>query len=119
MLLERDPITDPERVHDRDNDRTSELTATLPDRLEAERQAHAEARRLLAAALERILALETPREAPVEPSESPETPSEPVPNTEYTLGSEDARTAPGRAPPVLVATIRQEVRPAKWRLREW
>jgi hypothetical protein len=59
------------------------LTSELRDRLhyvegqlEAERQAHAEARRLLAAALERIPALEPP--------ESPETPSEPVPGTETT-----------------------------------
>jgi hypothetical protein len=52
------------------------LTSELRDRLryvegqlEAERQAHAEARRLLAAALERIPAIEAPQEA----SESPET----------------------------------------------
>src|SRR5215204_3869213 len=46
-----------------------ETIATLRDQLEAERQAHAEARRLLMAALERIPALE----APPEPRESPET----------------------------------------------
>ena len=58
------------------------LTSELRDRLryvegqlEAERQAHAEARRLLAAALERIPPqLQAPSEAPG----SPETPSEPV-----------------------------------------
>ena len=44
MLLKRDPTPDSERVHDR----ASELTATLRDRLEAERQAHAEARRIIA-----------------------------------------------------------------------
>jgi hypothetical protein len=62
------------------------LTSELRDRLryvegqlEAERQAHAEARRLLAAALERIPAIEAPQEA----SEAPETvqePSEPRPD---------------------------------------
>ena len=49
---------------------------TLREQLEAERQAHAEARRLLAAALERI----PPQlEAPQEPSESPETAESPGP----------------------------------------
>ena len=45
-------------------DRTAELIATLREQLQAERQAHAEARRLLAAALERIPAIEAPLEAP-------------------------------------------------------
>jgi flagellar motility protein MotE (MotC chaperone) len=44
-------------------DRTDELIATLREQLQAERQAHAEARRLLAAALERIPAIEAPQEA--------------------------------------------------------
>jgi hypothetical protein len=43
-------------------DRTAELIATLREQLQAERQAHAEARRLLAAALERIPAIEAPQE---------------------------------------------------------
>jgi len=47
-----------------------ETIAVLREQLEAERQAHAEARRLLMAALERI----PPQiEAPQEPPESPET----------------------------------------------
>jgi hypothetical protein len=46
---------------------------TLREQLQAARNAHAEARRLLAAALERIPALES--------SHDPETPSEPVPRT--------------------------------------
>jgi hypothetical protein len=50
-------------------DRTAELIATLREQLQAERQAHAEARRLLAAALERIPAIE----APQEPTEAAET----------------------------------------------
>ncbi len=41
-------------------DRTAELIATLREQLAAERQAHAEARRLLMAALERIPAIEAP-----------------------------------------------------------
>ena len=51
-------------------DRTAELIATLREQLQAERQAHAEARRLLMAALERI----PPQlEAPPDERESPET----------------------------------------------
>ena len=69
ILLERDPTTDPSRTHDRDNDRTDELIRTLREQLEAERQAHAEARRIIAGLVERIPALE----APSEPRESPET----------------------------------------------
>ena len=73
VLLEHDPTTDPRRSHDRGYDRTSELIATLREQLEAERQAHAEARRLLMAALERI----PPQlEAPSEVRESPETAEE-------------------------------------------
>jgi hypothetical protein len=56
-------------------DRTDELIATLREQLQAERQAHAEARRLLAAALERIPAIEAPaddRESPQTVEEEPE-----------------------------------------------
>jgi flagellar motility protein MotE (MotC chaperone) len=61
--------------HDQDQgttvpeDRTAELIATLREQLQAERQAHAEARRIIAGLVERIPALEAPQEA----SESPET----------------------------------------------
>ena len=73
VLLNIDPTADPERPHDRTHDRTSELIATLREQLEAERQAHAEARRLLMAALERI----PPQlEAPSETRESPQTATE-------------------------------------------
>jgi hypothetical protein len=45
-----------------------EMIATLREQVQAERQAHAETRRLLAAALERIPPqLEAPRESPVDP----------------------------------------------------
>jgi hypothetical protein len=50
----------------------------LREQLEAERQAHAESRRLLMAALERIPAIEAPPEA----QESSETPSGAAPNTQ-------------------------------------
>ena len=69
VLLNIDPTPEPERPHDGTHDRTSELIDTLREQLHAERQAHAEARRLLAAALERIPAIE----APSEERESPET----------------------------------------------
>jgi len=60
---------------------TDRLIFTLEEQLRLEREAHAEARRLLAAALERIPPqLEAPT-APSEPRESPETPSEPRPST--------------------------------------
>jgi len=58
VLLNTDPTPEQERPHDR----TSELIATLQEQLQAERQAHAEARRLLMAALERIPAIEAPQE---------------------------------------------------------
>jgi hypothetical protein len=55
-------------------DRTQELITTLREQLQVERQAHAEARRLLAAALERIPPqLEAPSQ---EPRASPETDSD-------------------------------------------
>ena len=44
-------------------DRTAELIATLKEQLAAERQAHAEARRIIAGLVERIPALEAPPEA--------------------------------------------------------
>jgi hypothetical protein len=51
-------------------DRTAELIVTLREQLQAERQAHAEARRLLMAALERI----PPQlEAPSDERQSPQT----------------------------------------------
>jgi hypothetical protein len=65
---------------------------TLRQQLEAERQAHAEGRRQLAAALERIPALEAPGD--------PETPSEPVRATEegYRGDTAEPQTAPERGP---------------------
>ena len=59
--------------------------------LEAERQAHAEARRIIAGLVERIPAIE----APSEPRESPETPSEPSADT---AAPPEAETATERRP---------------------
>jgi hypothetical protein len=58
----------------------AEMIATLLEQVQAERQAHAETRRLLAAALERIPPqLEAPRESPVDPefTDPTRTPSDP------------------------------------------
>jgi hypothetical protein len=54
-------------------DRTAELIATLREQLQAERQVHAEARRIIAGLVERIPAIEAPQEA----SETSETVEEP------------------------------------------
>jgi len=66
-------------------DHTAELIRTLQEQLAAERQAHAEARRLLMAALERIPPqLEAPseaRESPQTTREEPERAREPRPAT--------------------------------------
>ena len=78
VLLNIDPTPEPDRPHDGTSgaDRTSELIDTLREQLEAERQAHAEARRLLMAALEGIPPqLEPPQESPESPGPSP-TPAE-------------------------------------------
>ena len=64
-----------------------EIISTLREQLQAERQAHAEARRLLAAALERIPAIE----APQEPPEDAETVEEAPERAEPHSGGEEAR----------------------------
>ncbi len=74
VLLTPDPTTEP-------TDRTDELIAMLRDQLEAERQAHAEARRIIAGLVERIPpAIELPSQ---EARESPESsgPSDAGPDT--------------------------------------
>jgi excisionase family DNA binding protein len=63
VLLNIDPTPEPERPHNGTHDRTSELIDTLREQLEAERQAHAEARRIIAGLVERIPAIEAPQEA--------------------------------------------------------
>jgi hypothetical protein len=72
--------------------------ATLQAQLEAERQAHAEARRLLMAALERIPPqLEAPRETP-EASETAPEPSEGAEPHSYAPGAQEAAQPRSRAP---------------------
>ena len=65
VFLDTDQESDPPRS---DTDR---LISTLEEQLRLEREAHAEARRLLAAALERIPAIEAP-ESPETVEEEPE-----------------------------------------------
>jgi hypothetical protein len=68
VLLDPEPTTEPTTEPERPHDRTNELIATLREQLQAERAAHGESRRLLAAALERI----PPQiEAPSDERESP------------------------------------------------
>ena len=71
-----------------------ETIATLREQLESERQAHAEARRLLLEALQKIpSAIEAPRETPG----APETPSEPV-HREDPFTSEERPQEPSERP---------------------
>ena len=65
-------------------DRTDELISTLREQLEAERRAHAEARRIIAGLVERIPALEAPTEpeSSSEPRPSTTRPPEPEPSAE-------------------------------------
>src|SRR5215211_1266505 len=58
-------------------DRTAELIATLQKQLEAERQAHAEARRIIAGLVERIPAIEAPETAQEEPEGTEPRPAAP------------------------------------------
>ena len=74
VLLNIEPTPEPERPHAGTHDRTSELISTLREQLEAERQAHAEARRLLMAALDRIPQIEAPPDAPGAPETVEEAP---------------------------------------------
>jgi hypothetical protein len=101
VLLNTDPTTDPDRPHERGYDRTSELIATLREQLEAERQAHAEARRIIAGLVERMPQLEPPsdqRESPQTVEEEPKR-AEPRPGTGAT---EVATEEPSEAEPSLL-----------------
>jgi flagellar motility protein MotE (MotC chaperone) len=62
-------------------DRTAELIATLREQLQAERQAHAEARRIIAGLVERIPAIEAPSEARESPETVEEEPERAEPNS--------------------------------------
>jgi hypothetical protein len=72
VLLNTDPTYEPGRPHERGYDRTGELIATLREQLQAERQAHAEARRIIAGLVERIPALEAPQDVPTDAPGTPE-----------------------------------------------
>jgi hypothetical protein len=69
----------------------SQLVAVLREQLAAERQAHAEARRLLAAALERIPAIEAPSETPQAPETAEEAPGRAGPRSATEGAQEGAR----------------------------
>ena len=80
----------------------SPLTSELRDRLryveqqlEAERQAHAEARRIIAGLVERIPALEAPAEAP---PEAPQSPAQPAQGGERGNAPQQPETAPEQRP---------------------
>ena len=112
----------PRTTPDRPADRTEALIASLEDQIEdlreqvrSERQAHAEARRLLAAALERIPPQAEPpsQEAPTEPTEDAEMPMGPAPSEargyavteqpgrvepQHSIDSADEMERAGRAP---------------------
>ncbi len=79
VLLGPDPTS--ELTDDQAPDRTAELIATLREQLEAERQAHAEARRIIAGLVER---LPPALEAPGGPETATEQPGrvEPQPSVE-------------------------------------
>ena len=65
-------------------DRTDELIATLREQLQAERAAHAEARRIIAGLVERMPQLESPSEPPGSPETATQQPGrvEPQPSIE-------------------------------------
>jgi hypothetical protein len=58
-----------EASRDRPGDE-SELVAVLKEQLQAERQAHAEARRIIAGLVERIPAIEAPQDATEQPQDA-------------------------------------------------
>lgn len=87
----RDASTDGEHASEATPDRTEELITTLREQLQAERAAHSEARRLLAAALERI---PPAIESPGSPESGAEMPMGPTPSE----ASEAAQEPPERVP---------------------
>ena len=65
-------------------DRTAELIATLQEQLQAERQAHAEARRIIAGLVERIPAIEAPAEERGSPQAVENEPERAEPHSDVT-----------------------------------
>jgi cell division protein FtsB len=83
-------------------DRTAELIATLREQLQAERAAHSEARRLLAAALERIpSAIEAPSDSQAPPDSPPGAPRAPEDASPVT-GSHEGASPMAETPAVEV-----------------
>jgi hypothetical protein len=78
-------VLDERPINDQPSDHTTELINTLQEQLQAERAAHAEARRLLAAALERIPPAIEPPGGPTEATEQREYP-EPTPKDTQGVG---------------------------------
>ena len=71
VLLDADQHTDQHTDQERAQDHTAELIATLREQLAAERQAHAEARRIIAGLVERIPPqIEAPRDERESPTET-------------------------------------------------
>jgi predicted ArsR family transcriptional regulator len=68
-----------------------ETIATLRDQLEAERQAHAEARRIIAGLVERIPAIEAPQEARESPEMADEQQGRGEPHTDRVESQEGAQ----------------------------
>jgi hypothetical protein len=75
-------------------DRTAELIATLQEQLQAERQAHAEARRIIAGLVERIPAIEAPPEARETPETVEEEPERAEPRPDAPGAQEGAQRRP-------------------------
>src|ERR671920_1489644 len=73
------------------DDRTAELIATLREQLQAERQAHAEARRIIAGLVERIPALEAPTDAPQAPDTATDEPDRAEPQSAMGEAQEGAQ----------------------------
>jgi len=78
-------------------DRTDELIATLREQLQAERAAHAEARRIIAGLVERMPQLEAPSEPPGAPSEATPQPGRVAPQP--AVQSTQAQESPEMAMP--------------------
>jgi hypothetical protein len=93
VLLDSEPTTEP-------TDRTSELIDELRDRVQSleaqlgnERQAHAEARRIIAGLVERIPAIEAPSDAPGSPETVEPEPGGGTPRPDAPGPQEGARRA--------------------------
>jgi excisionase family DNA binding protein len=85
-----------------------ETISTLREQLQAERQAHAEARRLLAAALERIPAIEAPQEPPEDAETVEEAPEGAQPHSAAEEARDELRPHCARGWPRSVAGAKRQ-----------